>query len=104
LASSLVRYILRINRSVFNNEKKLSIAALSQTSPDRLIEQTTPLIGHQPLELFAGALAAAIGIMQQRVRFLRRQLAINKASLTSWAVIAAIIDRPTTRREKRPTT
>src|SRR6202522_4759175 len=30
-------------RSVFSDEKKLSIAALSQTLPDRLIEQTTPL-------------------------------------------------------------
>jgi hypothetical protein len=29
-------------RSVFSEEKKLSIAALSQTLPDRLIEQTTP--------------------------------------------------------------
>ena len=26
------------------------------------------VIGHQPLELFAGVLAAAIGMMQQRVR------------------------------------
>jgi hypothetical protein len=30
-------------RSVLSDEKKLSIAALSQTLPDRLIEQTTPL-------------------------------------------------------------
>jgi hypothetical protein len=30
-------------RSVFRDEKKLSIAALSQTLPDRLIEQVTPL-------------------------------------------------------------
>jgi hypothetical protein len=30
-------------RSVFSDEKKLSIAALSHTFPDRLIEQTTPL-------------------------------------------------------------
>jgi len=29
-------------RSVFSEEKKLSIAALSQTLPERLIEQTTP--------------------------------------------------------------
>ena len=28
--------------AVFKDEKKLSIAALSQTLPDRLIEQTTP--------------------------------------------------------------
>ncbi len=30
-------------RPVFTDEKKLSIAALSQTLPERLIEQTTPL-------------------------------------------------------------
>jgi hypothetical protein len=33
---------LRPARPVFNDEKKLSIAALSQTLPERLIEQTTP--------------------------------------------------------------
>lgn len=30
-------------RSVFSDEKKLSIAALSQTLPDRLMQQTMPL-------------------------------------------------------------
>lgn len=34
---------LRPIGSVFSEEKKLSIAALSQTSPDRLIEQVTLL-------------------------------------------------------------
>jgi hypothetical protein len=29
-------------RSVFNDEKKLSIAAMSQQLPERLIEQTIP--------------------------------------------------------------
>ena len=29
-------------RSVFSNEKKLSIGALSQTFPERLIDQVTP--------------------------------------------------------------
>src|SRR4030081_3037856 len=43
LAASLVRYILRAVRSVLSDEKKLSIAALSHTLPERLIEQTTPL-------------------------------------------------------------
>jgi hypothetical protein len=33
---------LRPTRSVFNDEKKLSITALSQTLSERLIEQTTP--------------------------------------------------------------
>ena len=34
----------------------------------------------------------------------RRQIAITKASVTSCAVISALIDQPTTRREKRSTT
>jgi hypothetical protein len=34
---------LRSVRSVFSDEKKLSIAALSQTLPDRLMLQTMPL-------------------------------------------------------------
>src|SRR5438552_13584476 len=42
LASPLVLYILPAVRSVFSDEKKLSIAALSQTFPDRLIEQEMP--------------------------------------------------------------
>jgi hypothetical protein len=39
---SLLLYILTAVRSVFNDEKKLSIAALSQTLPERLIERMTP--------------------------------------------------------------
>jgi hypothetical protein len=42
---------LRAVRSVFSVEKELSIAALSKTLPDRLIEQVTPSSAHQPLEL-----------------------------------------------------
>jgi hypothetical protein len=34
----------------------------------------------------------------------RRQIAITRASVTSCAVIAALIDQPTTRREKRSMT
>jgi hypothetical protein len=33
---------LRARRSVFSDEKKLSMAALSHTLPDLLIEQATP--------------------------------------------------------------
>ena len=39
LASSLVLQTLRAGRSAFSDGKKLFIAALSQTLPDRLIEQ-----------------------------------------------------------------
>jgi hypothetical protein len=38
-----MRYVFRPIRSVFSKDKTLSIAALSQTLPDRLIEQITPL-------------------------------------------------------------
>jgi hypothetical protein len=34
----------------------------------------------------------------------RRQIAITRASVASWAVILALIDQPTTRRENRSTT
>ena len=40
LASSRVGCNFRAVRSVLSDEKKLSIAALSQALPDRLIEQT----------------------------------------------------------------
>jgi hypothetical protein len=52
------------------------------------------VIGHQLLELLAGVLAAAVGIMQQRIGLPRRQIAITRASVTSCAVIAALIDQP----------
>ena len=55
------------------------------------------MVGHQPLELLAGVLAAAIGVMQQRIGLPRRQIAITRASVTSCAVIAVFIDEPTTR-------
>jgi hypothetical protein len=43
LASSRVLYFLRAVRSVFSEEKKLSIVALSQTLPERLILRVTLL-------------------------------------------------------------
>ena len=42
IARSRVREVFFAVRSVFSDEKKLSMAALSQTLPDRLIEQVTP--------------------------------------------------------------
>jgi hypothetical protein len=51
-----LRVLLAV-RSVLGDEKKLSIA-------ERLIEQVTP---HQALELLAGVLASAIGVMQERI-------------------------------------
>jgi hypothetical protein len=41
-AASRVRQVLRAVRSVFSEEKKLSMAELSQTFPDRLMEQVMP--------------------------------------------------------------
>jgi hypothetical protein len=56
---------LRAVLSVLSNEKKLSIAALSQTLPD--LWSSDDLVGNQPLELLARILAALIGMMQQTV-------------------------------------
>lgn len=42
-ASSRMRQTLRAVRSVFSDEKKLSIAELSQTFAAKLIEQVIPL-------------------------------------------------------------
>lgn len=44
-------------RSVLSEEKKLYMAALSQTLPDRLIEQATPLSAIKTLELLARILS-----------------------------------------------
>jgi hypothetical protein len=50
---------LRAVRSVLRDEKKLSIAA--SRSAHRADDA---MVGHEPLELLAGVLAAAIGVMQ----------------------------------------
>ena len=62
------------------------------------------VIGHQPLELLAGVLAATVGVMQQRIGLALRQIAIISASVTSCAVMVALIDQPTARRENRSMT
>lgn len=60
------------------------------------------MVGQEPLKGLTCILAPAIGVMQDRVRRTpRRQIAITSAPVTSWAVIVALIDQPTTRREKR---
>src|SRR5262249_39515922 len=61
-------------------------------------------VGHQPLELLARVLAAAIGVMQQCIGLSATPIAITSASVTSCAVMAALIDQPTTRGEKRSMT
>ena len=45
-----------------------------------------------------------IGMMQERMGFTRRQIAKTSASVTSWAVLLAFVDQPTTRRENRSMT
>jgi hypothetical protein len=57
----------------------------------------------QPLTIDDGGVLGPIRTMQQHVRLPRRPIAITKASVTNWAVIAAFIDQPTTRREERST-
>jgi hypothetical protein len=61
------------------------------------------VLGEETLELVARVLGALVGVVQQCVRP-RRQTAIISASVTSWVVIEALIDQPTTRREKRSIT
>jgi hypothetical protein len=59
-------------RSVFNDEKKLSIAALSQTLPERLIEQTTPWSARARTGEAGqrqGALDLVVGLPLRRVGF-----------------------------------
>jgi hypothetical protein len=79
-------------------DKKLSVAALSQTLPDRLKLQITPC---SAIGRWKASLAATIGMMQQLSGRPRRQIAITSASVASSAVIAALIDQATTRRENR---
>jgi len=93
---------LRAIRSVLSEEQKPSIVALSQTLPERVIEQSDAAVGHQPLELLARVSAAAVGSSASGL--LRRQIATTRASVTSCAVMPALIDQPTTRRENRSMT
>ena len=65
------------------------------------------IVGDQPLELLTRILAAAVRVMQRRIREHARapaKIAINNASVTSCALISAFIDQPTTRRENRSIT
>ena len=56
---------LRAVRSVLSEEKKLSIAALSQTLPDLLIEQETPLSASNGRNGSLVYWLSLIGVMQQ---------------------------------------
>jgi hypothetical protein len=56
-------------RSIFNDEKKLSIAALSHTLPERLIEHTTPWSAIDRRNWLTGIMAGTLRMMQQRIRF-----------------------------------
>lgn len=78
-----MRWTLRAVRSVLSDEKKLSFAALSQTLPDRLVEQVMPWVGHQPLELLAGVLAPWPEWCSMLSGLPRRQIAMISASVTS---------------------
>lgn len=62
------------------------------------------MVGHQPLELLAGVLAAAIRVMEQRPGLSPPPDAITRASVTIWAVIVVLMDQLTKRRENRSTT
>ena len=87
-----------------SEEKKLSIAALSQTLPDRLIEQLMPC---SAIRRWNGSLVYWLPRSEWCITasgLPRRHTAIIRASATNCAVIVALIDQPTTRRENRSTT
>lgn len=73
---------LRRYRSVLSEEKKSSIAALSQPMPERLIEQTPPMVTHLPFKLVASVLITTVGVAYQ----LRYQIVITRVLATSYAV------------------
>src|SRR4051794_622570 len=61
-------------------------------------------VDHQPLELLAGVLAALIGVMQQLIRLATPPDRHQQGVSDNWAVMPALIDQPTTRRENRSIT
>ena len=62
------------------------------------------MVGHQPLELFAGVLAALVGVMQQGVRLASPPDSHHQGVGDELGLIAAFIDQLTTRRENGSTT
>jgi hypothetical protein len=62
------------------------------------------MTGHQLLERLAGRLTATVGVRQQRVRLAAPPDRDHQGIGDDLAVIAALIDQPTTRRENRSMT
>lgn len=84
LAPSLVLQTLWAVSSVFSDEKKLSIAALSQTLPDRLVEQVirSPVIRRWNLVKTSGGFDAFIDTYKNSFRnhgILERRLHLASA-------------------------
>lgn len=59
------------------------------------------IVYHQPLELLAAVLAAAIGVMQQCIGFAPSPDRHRRRVGNELCVTAALIDQPTTRRKNR---
>ena len=82
------------NRSIFSDEKRLTIAALSYTSPDRFIEQVKP---NSAISRWNCSLLCWLP-WSERWRTAwglpRRQTAMTSASVTSCAVMLLLIDHP----------
>ena len=88
---ALIWYTLRPIRSVFSDEKKLSIAALSQTLPERLIEQVDAMVRHQGAGTAHWYTDCPDPSDAARLSGLpRRQIAMMSASVTSCAVISRL--------------
>ncbi len=59
------------------------------------------MIRHELLERLTAVLAAAVGVMQQRIQLASASNRLTSASVTSCAAMVALIDQPTTRCENK---
>jgi hypothetical protein len=91
-------------RSVFSDEKKLSIAELSQTLPARLIEQVMPLSASRRWNCSLVYCAALVRVMQQASGLASPPDGHHQGIGDQRGVISAFIDQPTTLRENRSRT
>ena len=62
------------------------------------------MVDQQALELFAGVLASPVGVMQQGLRLAATPDRHRQSIDDQLCAMLALIDQPTTRREKRSST
>ena len=103
LAQSRVRYVLFAVRSVLSEEKKLSIAALSQTLSARLMLQMTPWLARSRWK-GSWCTGYPIGVVQHGLGLAPPPDGQHECIGEQCVIMVACMDQPTTRREKRSTT